>query len=233
MARVLILFAHPALEKSRVHRRLMAGMPRDERITLHDLYERYPDGDIDIQAEQELLLEHDVVVWQHPLYWYSAPPLLKTWLDLVLEHGWAYGAEGHALRGKTVLQAISAGGAASAYCEEGYNRWTIRQYLRPFEGTALLCGMRYLPPWVVFGTHRLDEADLEVWAEAWARTLIWLADEGWTEMEDDTEALLVEGAEECAPWPPIGAPATPGEGAGPDAASEEDSVDRTPTRGGR
>jgi len=206
MARVLILFAHPALEKSRVHRRLLAAMPRGELITLHDLYERYPDGDIDVAAEQALLLDHDVIVWQHPFYWYSAPPLLKSWQDLVLEHGWAYGSEGDALAGKTVLQAISAGGAASAYCEAGYNRYTIRQYLRPFEGTARLCGMRYLPPWVVFGTHRLDTADLAMWGEAWARTLTWLTEEGWRELPDDTEALLVDGAEECSPWP------TPGEG---------------------
>ncbi len=221
MARVLVLFARPALEKSRVHRRLLADMPRDERITLHDLYETYPDGDIDIVAEQKLLIEHDVIVWQHPFYWYSAPPLLKAWQDLVLEHGWAYGSDGDALHGKTVLQAISAGGAASAYCEQGYNRWTIRQYLRPFEGTARLCGMRYLPPWVVFGTHRLDAGDLEMWGEAWARTLLWLADEEWKELGDEANDLLVEGAEECSPWPPVGAPAGPSLEGGPETHSNE------------
>jgi len=194
-----------------VHRRLLAAVPRDERITLHDLYEEYPDGDIDVEAEQRLLLDHDVVVWQHPFYWYSSPPLLKAWQDLVLEHGWAYGSEGTALHGKVVLQAISAGGGAPAYCEQGYNRWTIRQYLRPFEGTARLCGMRYLPPWVVFGTHRLDDGDLEVWGDAWARTLTWLADEEWRALPDDPDALLVEGAEDCSPWPPVGA----SDGAGP------------------
>ena len=212
MARVLVLFAHPALEKSRVHRRLVASVPRDERITFHDLYQAYPEYFLDIDREQELLLAHDVVVFQHPLYWYSAPPLLKQWLDVVLEHGWAYGSEGHALEGKVMLQAISAGGQASAYCEEGYNRWTIRQYLRPFEGTARLCGMRYLPPWVVFGTHRLGAPELDAWGDAWASTLTWLADEGWRDLaDDDSEALLVEGAEACSPWPPAGeGPATSG-----------------------
>ena len=201
MARVLIVFAHPALEKSRVHRRLVASVPHDDRVTFHDLYEQYPAFDIRIEHEQRLLLEHDVIVLQHPLYWYSGPPLLKEWLDLVLEHGWAYGSEGDALDGKVMLQAISAGGQASAYCEEGYNRYTIRQYLRPFEGTARLCGMRYLPPWVVFGTHRLAEADIEAWADAWSRTVSWLADEEWRDLEPDADALLVEGAGECAPWP--------------------------------
>lgn len=201
MARVLIVFAHPALETSRVHRRLVAAIPADARVTLHDLYEEYPDFDIRIEREQELLLEHDVIVLLHPLYWYSGPPLLKEWLDLVLEHGWAYGSEGDALSGKVVLQAISAGGQASAYCEEGYNRYTIRQYLRPFEGTVRLCGMTYLPPWVVFGTHRLDDADIDAWGDAWARTVGWLVDEGYRGLDPDPAMLLVEGAGECAPWP--------------------------------
>jgi glutathione-regulated potassium-efflux system ancillary protein KefG len=213
MVRVLIVFAHPALEKSRVHRRLLAATPRDARVTLHDLYQEYPDFDIDVDREQRLLLDHDVIVLQHPLYWYSGPPLLKEWLDLVLEHGWAYGSEGDALHGKVVLQAISAGGGASAYCEEGYNRYTIRQYLRPFEGTVRLCGMTYLPPWVVFGTHRLDAGDIEAWGDAWSRTVGWLLDEGYRDLETDPDALLVEGAGECAPWPPRGVPegVTPGD----------------------
>ena len=206
MVRVLILFAHPALEKSRVHRQLVASTPRDERVTFHDLYEEYPDFDIDVEREQRLLLDHDVVVLQHPLYWYAAPPLLKEWLDLVLEHGWAYGSAGNALAGKFVLQAISAGGQASAYCEEGYNRYTIRQYLRPFEGTARLCGMTYLPPWVVFGTHGLDGGDIEAWGDAWSRTVQWLLDGRHLGLEPDPAALLVEGAGECAPWPPPGGP---------------------------
>lgn len=221
MARVLIVFAHPALEKSRVHRRLIASVPRDERVTFRDLYERYPAFDIRVEEEQRLLTEHDVIVLQHPLYWYSAPPLLKEWLDLVLEHGWAYGSEGNALDGKVMLQAISAGGQASAYCEEGYNRYTIRQYLRPFEGTARLCGMTYLPPWVVFGTHRLDEADLDAWSRAWNRTLTWLADEGWRDIDPDANTLLVEGAGECAPWPPLGL----GEDLQPDPADTAPAAD--------
>ena len=100
MPRVLVQFAHPAFERSRVHRRLLAHLPRREGITLNDLYEEYPAFDIDVAREQALLLAHDVVVFQHPFFWYSTPPLLKQWEDLVLEHGWAYGREGRALTGK-------------------------------------------------------------------------------------------------------------------------------------
>lgn len=161
MLRVLVLFAHPALEKSRVHKRLVASAAGVGGVTLHDLYESYPRLHIDVQREQALLTDHDVVVFQFPFYWYSTPPLLKQWQDLVLEHGWAYGSRGSALRGKDAMCAVSTGGRAEAYGPGGYNRFTVRQLLAPVEQTARLCGMRYLPPWVVFGTHRLEREDIE------------------------------------------------------------------------
>jgi glutathione-regulated potassium-efflux system ancillary protein KefG len=85
------------------------------------LYEAYPRLDIDVEHEQKLLLEHDVIIFQHPFYWYSTPPILKQWQDLVLQHGWAYGSTGTALQGKTFLSAISAGAGEGAYCSAGYN----------------------------------------------------------------------------------------------------------------
>lgn len=160
MARVLVLFAHPALEKSRVHRSLVGAVPAHGDLTFHDLYEAYPRLDVDVAREQALLAAHDAVVFQFPFYWYSTPPILKQWQDLVLEHGWAYGSKGKALTGKSLLCAVSTGGRAEAYAPGGYNRMTVRQLLAPLEQTARLCGMRFAPPWVVHGTHRLDEAQI-------------------------------------------------------------------------
>jgi glutathione-regulated potassium-efflux system ancillary protein KefG len=124
-------------------------------VTFHDLYEEYPDLHIDVGREQALLLEHDVFIFQHPFFWYSVPALLKEWQDLVLEHNWAYGAEGHRLVGKTTFNVLTAGGPEQAYRPGGYNRFTIRQLLAPWEATAHLCGMRYLAPFVVYGALRL------------------------------------------------------------------------------
>src|SRR5687768_5675269 len=121
MRKVLVLFAHPALEKSRVNRRLIE-QARAPGVTFNDLYELYPDFDVDVAREQSLLAEHDVIVMHHPLYWYSVPALLKQWIDLVLEHGWAYGSGGEALRGKWLVNAITAGGGQATYTPEGLNQ---------------------------------------------------------------------------------------------------------------
>lgn len=161
MPRILLLFAHPALEKSRVHRRLIVQVPDRPELTFHDLYEAYPDFEIDVAREQALLLAHDVIVFQHPLYWYSTPALVKQWEDLVLEHGWAYGSRGTALRGKYWLHVVSAGGSQAAYRAEGLNRHTVRGLLAPLEQTARLCGMTFLPPWVIHGTHRMTLPDID------------------------------------------------------------------------
>ena len=174
--RVLVLFAHPALEKSRVNRVLVRGIRDLPDVTVHDLYEEYPEHDIDVAREQELLLEHDVIVFQHPFFWYSTPSILKEWQDLVLEHGWAYGSGGTALHGKWMLSAVSTGGREVAYSHEGHNRFTIRELLAPIEQTAHLCGMEYLPPFVVHGTLGMKPEQAARHAADWRRTVEALRD---------------------------------------------------------
>lgn len=157
--RILILFAHPALEKSTINRPLIQAMGDLDDVTVHDLYEVYPDFHINVKAEQDLLLAHDILVFQHPFYWYSCPSLLKEWQDLVLEYGFAYGEGGTALQGKKFLSVITTGSGDQAYQRDGYNYFTIRELLAPFEQTARLCGMEYLPPFVVQATHQLRQSE--------------------------------------------------------------------------
>jgi glutathione-regulated potassium-efflux system ancillary protein KefG len=115
---------------------------------------------------------------QHPFFWYSVPALLKDWADLVLEHGWAYGAQGDKLRKKIIFNAISTGGPAQAYRAEGLNRFTMRQFLLPWEQTAWLCGMRYLAPFVVHGSFRLaSDGDVAPHARRYRQILEALRDD--------------------------------------------------------
>lgn len=170
--RILLLHFHPAPHKSRVNRRLVAEAEKIEGVTVRHLYEIYPDYLIDVREEQRLLENHDAVVFQHPLYWYSAPSLVKEWMDLVLEHGWAYGTGGTALRGRIFAQAVSSGGGTEVYCREGKNRHTVRDFLLPFEQSALLCGMEWRPPFVVHGTgHLKSAAEIEPFAAAYRQWL--------------------------------------------------------------
>ena len=113
--KTLVNLFHPHLDKSTVHRAWAQRLAQEADITLRDLYALYPDGKIDVAAEQAALLAHDRLVFEHPFYWYSTPPLMKQWLDDVLTYGWAYGAGGNALVGKEWLSLISTGGPADSY----------------------------------------------------------------------------------------------------------------------
>jgi glutathione-regulated potassium-efflux system ancillary protein KefG len=157
--KILILFAHPKFERSANNSLLVKNIPVTPEISFHDLYEKYPDFNIDTKQEKKLLMDHQIIIWHHPFYWYSAPPLLKQWIDLVLEFGWAYGPGGYALEGKIVFNCITAGGQRTAYTKEGHNRFTLAELLTPFNQTAFLCKMTWLPPFAIHGTHRISNEE--------------------------------------------------------------------------
>jgi glutathione-regulated potassium-efflux system ancillary protein KefF len=162
MSEILVLGAHPHLERSRVNRSLLkaaAALPPG-RVQVHDLYARYPDFHIDVAAEQAALAAAKLVVWMFPMHWYSQPPLLKLWLDEVVSFGWGYGPGGDALRGKDLWLVVSTGGTDEAYTPGGHHRHFVDAFWPPHEQTAALCGMRFLPPLVLHGAHQVSETEM-------------------------------------------------------------------------
>ena len=177
MRKVLIQFAHPAISRSRINRALRAAVKDLEEVTVNDLYNAYPDFLIDIKREQQLCEAHDVIIFQHPFYWYSTPSIMKEWLDLVLEHGWAYGKEAKGLEGKLFFQALTAGGDEITFRENGFNECTIGELTSPYRATAKLCKMDWLPPFTVLGIHRgIPDNEVNAYAEDYRRVVIALRD---------------------------------------------------------
>lgn len=176
--KVLILFAHPSQHRSEVNASLIKAANKIDHVTVVDLYNDYPKFNIDIDKEQQRLLEHDVVIFQFPLYWYSTPAILKEWQDMVLEYGFAYGTEGKSLEGKIFLSAITAGGKEEAYQTNGYNQFTIRELLHPLEQMASLTNMVYIAPLVLFGARTaLEDQRVERHAERFKNLLSALIDD--------------------------------------------------------
>ena len=173
MTQILVIAAHPQLDHSRATRSLMNAAARLDpaRVQVRDLYALYPDYFIDVATEQAQLLQAQLVVWLHPVQWYAMPALLKLWLDEVFAFGWAYGPGGRALAGKDLWLAASTGGPQESYQPQGYNRYFFDAFLHPNEQTAALCGMRWLPPLVLHGAHRVDPDTLARHAELFAQRL--------------------------------------------------------------
>lgn len=206
MAEILVLAAHPQMEHSRVTRTLMraAAQAAPARTEVRDLYALYPDYFLDAEAERAALAGAQLVVWLHPVQWYSMPPLMKLWLDEVFAFGWAYGPGGRALAGKALWLVTSTGGPESSYRPEGYNRYILDAFLHPYEQTAALTRMRWLPPLALHGAHRADDDEVAAHARVFADRLAAWPD--WPELAgaDDTPACEVPAdarppAEDAAP----------------------------------
>ncbi|TCS33774.1 Kef-type potassium/proton antiporter accessory protein (CPA2 family) [Paucimonas lemoignei] len=156
---ILVVYAHPAPHRSRINRALIHAARALPHVEVHDLYDMYPDFDIDVPREQALLQAADLIIFQHPVMWSSMPSLLKEWVDVVLESGWAHGRGSAALHGKDFWLVATAGGSQEADQEGGYHGYELSALLPPFEQIAALCGMRWLPPYILQDAHRLSDAD--------------------------------------------------------------------------
>lgn len=160
----LLVYAHPYPQRSRANRELLGAVHDLPGLEVRSLYELYPAFDIDVSLEQEHLGAHDLVIWQHPMYWYSVPSLLKHYFDKVLARGWAYGAGGTALRGKSCLWVVTAGGDAHTFSPQGMHEHPFESFVPVVEQTARFCGMRWLEPLVVLGSHRIAGSSLSNFA---------------------------------------------------------------------
>lgn len=169
--KILVVYAHPAPHRSRVNRRMADAARTLAHVDVHDLYETYPDFDIHAEQEQERLRAADLIVFQHPIHWYSMPSLLKEWLDVVLESGWAHGLGGTALHGKDFWLVATAGGSNESYQAGGYHGREFSAFLPPYQQTAALCGMRWLPPYILHGAHLVDDAAVTRYVEGYVAQL--------------------------------------------------------------
>ncbi|WP_426105708.1 NAD(P)H-dependent oxidoreductase [Massilia sp. TSP1-1-2] len=168
---ILVLYAHPSAHLSRVNARLAEAARAVEGVQVHALYDTYPDFYIDVAREQTLVAAADIVVFLHPIQWYSMPSLLKEWVDAVLLPGWAYGAGGHALDGKLYWLVATTGSAADAYSAAGPHGRSFDAYLAPFAQTAAVCGMRWELPHILHGAHHASEAQVQAHVDAFTARL--------------------------------------------------------------
>lgn len=162
---IALIYAHPYGRRSRANKALLTALEGLADLDIVDLYEQYPDFQIDAKAEQQRILAADTLIWQHPMHWYHTPALLSLWFEKVLAYGWAYGNDQQALKGKRVLWVSTTGGEQSAYDHRGYNHFPIDRISTPIHQTALFCGMEWLEPFTVFGAGKLSDAELLAQAE--------------------------------------------------------------------
>jgi glutathione-regulated potassium-efflux system ancillary protein KefF len=169
---ILVLYAHPSPQRSPVSRRLAETARELPNVVLQDLYETYPDFDIDGERERALLEAAHLVVFLHPIRWYGMPSMLKEWMEVVLVPGWAYGKGRGALRGKGWWLVTTTGSGPEAYQAGGLHGRPFSDFLAPMEQAAALCGMDWIAPLVMHGAAHADEAAVEAHVAEFRRRLL-------------------------------------------------------------
>ncbi len=176
---ILIVSAHPYPHHSRANRAVLDAVGDLANVEVRSLHDLYPDFDIDVEQEQAALTKAQLVVWLHPIYWYSVPAMLKHWFDVVLARGWAYGSGGTALAGKHCLWVSTTGGTEETYTPEGVHQRPFEDFVAPIEQTARFCGMQWLEPISLHGAHVVTEAELAAGANLVKQRLVdWQAEFG-------------------------------------------------------
>ncbi|OAS15414.1 NAD(P)H-dependent oxidoreductase [Paenibacillus oryzisoli] len=173
MTKNLVLIAHPNMKESRVNKIWLEELKKyPESIAIQDLYANYPHWQINVTKEQQLVEQHNRIIFQFPFYWYSSPPLLKKWQDDVLTYGWAFTSKGSKLRGKELGLAISIGGAESDYSKEGGDLYTIDDLISPFHATSNLIETDFLKPFTLYKTDDKSDDELEQSAKKYVEYLL-------------------------------------------------------------
>ncbi|EAD5766332.1 TPA: NAD(P)H-dependent oxidoreductase [Listeria innocua] len=175
--KTLVIIAHPNIENSRVNRVWKEALLKStEELAIHELYEVYPNWDIDVAFEQQQLQNYDKVIIQFPFYWYSYPPLLKKWFDDVFSYGWAYGSKGDKMAGKKLALAISIGDKKYNYKEDAPIGYSLDTLLTPFLATINHIRADYRGAHTIYGSsfEVTDEEIVEnayVYANKFIKTL--------------------------------------------------------------
>lgn len=151
--KILVIVTHPDLNNSVINKRWVAELKKyPEVYTIHDLHKTYPDGNIDVLKEQQLVEQYDKIVFQFPVFWFSCPALLKKWIDEVLIYGWAYGSKsGYKVSGKKVALAMSVGVEEYEYNQGEKYRYTLEELTRPFELSFEYIRADYKPFFAYYG----------------------------------------------------------------------------------
>lgn len=150
MANILVISGHPRLDHSNANAVIIKKL-ESSGLDLSVLYLHKGGYTFDVPAAQEALREAKAVVFQFPIFWYSYPSLMKKWVEDVFAHGFAYGSQGTALKGKDFFISCTTGGPEQAYRAEGMQKHTLKEFFYNFDQIAALCGMKLHEPFVTYG----------------------------------------------------------------------------------
>lgn len=165
--KTMVLMAHNDIDNSTLNKRIKFELENQENIIYKDLASLYENFKIDVKKEQKDLEDINKIVFQFPMYWYSAPAILKRWVDEVLAYGYSYEIDESgefqalALKDKEFQMIVTMGANEESF--NGEDRLSVKECLNSYSYTVKMLGMKELEPFLIYGaayekfsTDRLD-----------------------------------------------------------------------------
>jgi len=117
--KVLVIYSHSYHDTSHAGRVILDVFKAQSDFEVRNLEEIYPNcAPINIALEQQRLVEADVIIFHHPIFWFNMPAGLKHYMDEVFQYGFAYGSTGDKLRGKKFIHSYTTGSGAATFAGE-------------------------------------------------------------------------------------------------------------------
>ena len=168
--KVLVIYSHTYQEQSTAGKAILEVFKKAPGFIVRYLEELYPDlNKIDIAAEQQALVEADVIVFQHPIFWFNMPAALKRYMDEVFQYGFAYGGTGgDKLKGKKFIHSFTAGSSAATYEGTEFGLALVA----PLKCTAAYAQMDYVKAAPLYGQLALTNPNVAEEARQHAEKLV-------------------------------------------------------------
>ena len=142
MSKILLILSHPNYENSFANKKIITSLKSlIPNIKIDHIDSLYPDEKINIKAEQDKLINNDIIIFQFPMFWHNRPHLLSKWFEDVYEYGFAYGTNGDKLKNKKIIVSITLGNTSEFFKDE----ISLDNLLSPFKASAkytqqIFCG---------------------------------------------------------------------------------------------
>ncbi|HCV40958.1 MAG TPA: NAD(P)H dehydrogenase [Pseudomonas sp.] len=135
----------------------------------------------DIQQELDKLLWADLLVLNFPIFWFSAPAMLKGWIDRVLVSGVCYGGKRFydqgGLAGKRALVTVTLGGREHMF-GDGAIHGPLEDMLRPIlRGSLAYVGFEVLEPFVAWHVPYISDEARQAFLRSYEQRLQHLSDD--------------------------------------------------------
>lgn len=147
--KTLVLVSHPEYDNSMTEAFLKQCQSDIENVDWVVLDNIQTEFTFDKEQEQQRLTQYDRILFQFPMYWYSAPALMKKYEDDVFTKNFiAYEQEGK-LKGKEIGIITTLGDPIKDYQVGGREGFSISELLKPYQAIAQRGQMKFLKPFVI------------------------------------------------------------------------------------